>query len=57
MTSYEQLNMIEKECIERAIDSLRDALNICTGQKLANDDRAARAAESLACYILESRKK
>lgn len=50
MTTYqEKLNDAERAAIERALDELGAAV------PLANDDRAARAAEALAVYVLASR--
>lgn len=50
-TYNEKLDALERESIERALDVLGEFLPF----KLANDDRAARAAEALAVYIVESK--
>jgi len=51
METYEQLTQDEKLSVEAVLDELE----ICLGVTLAKDDRAARAAEGLARYIVESR--
>ena len=53
-TYNEKLSDAERACIENALDMLK--LDCAFhGVKLANDDRAARAAEALAVYIVDSK--
>lgn len=55
MATYtEQLTDDERQEIEIALDCLKDGIMVLGG-KLAGDDRAARAAEALAVYIVASR--
>lgn len=51
METYWSLTEEEQAAIEEALDTLELEL----GSKLANDDRAAKAAEALAVYVLSSR--
>lgn len=54
MENYESLNPYEKEVVEMALDQMKYQLEL-VGAGLASDDRAARAAEALATYIVASR--
>ena len=54
MKTYESLSETERAAVECALDELKTCC-IDAGFTLANDDRAARAAEALARYIVESR--
>jgi hypothetical protein len=54
MKHYEQLTEAERQCVEQTLDDLTAALRF-EGMNLAGDDRAARAAEALARWIVESR--
>jgi hypothetical protein len=56
MTTYETLSEAERNAIEVALDCLRDVVSVEAGVKLDNADHAARAAEALAVYIVESKK-
>ena len=48
-----ELTQSLRDAVENALDVLRDDVAF-NGVRLAGDDRAARAAEALAVYILES---
>jgi len=52
--TYHSLTLIEQHAIEQALDLLTKMVKERMGWTLANDDRAARAAEALAVYIKES---
>lgn len=54
MENYETLSPYEKEMVEMALDQMKYQAEL-VGANLANDDRAARAAEALATYIVASR--
>ena len=54
METYESLTDAERAAVEYALDELKTC-GIDAGFRLANDDRAGRAAEALARYIVESR--
>lgn len=57
-TYNECLSDDERDAIEKALDTLKEELSYCvTPVKLKGDDRAARAAEALAIYIMESKTK
>jgi hypothetical protein len=54
-TYWNKLNGDERQAVEWALNELRDTMQM-HGVKLDNGDHAARAAEALAVYIVESRR-
>jgi hypothetical protein len=58
MKTYEEkLNDAERNCVEQALDCFKDVCGVDLNLKLDMSDHAARAAEALAIYIINSRPK